>query len=139
MSNGMRFEVPQFIEIEDKIIGPFTWKQFVYLAGGVGVAVVAYIMLPFLLFAVIGLPVAGLAFALAFYQVNNQPFAVFLESVFRYINSTRTYHWRRKDEVVYRGEPVADTRDGIHHTLPKNGNINSLSRQLELNALQKDL
>jgi len=32
----MRFEVPQFIEVEDKIFGPFTWKQFIYLMGGEG-------------------------------------------------------------------------------------------------------
>ena len=41
----MRFEVPQFIEIEDKIFGPFTWKQFVYLAGGVGLAAVIFFSL----------------------------------------------------------------------------------------------
>ena len=29
----MRFEVPQLSEIEDKIIGPFTWKQFIYIEG----------------------------------------------------------------------------------------------------------
>ena len=32
----MQFQVPQFIEIEDKIIGPFTVKQFIYLVGGAG-------------------------------------------------------------------------------------------------------
>ncbi len=32
----MRFEVPQFIDVEDKIFGPFTFKQFLYLAGGAG-------------------------------------------------------------------------------------------------------
>ena len=46
----MRFEVPQFIEVEDKIFGPFTWKQFIYLAGGAGAAVTLYLMLPFFLF-----------------------------------------------------------------------------------------
>ena len=32
----MRFQVPQFIEIESKIFGPLTFKQFIYLAGGGG-------------------------------------------------------------------------------------------------------
>ena len=45
----MRFEVPQFIEIEDKIFGPFTWKQFVYLGGGIGLAAVIFFTMPFLL------------------------------------------------------------------------------------------
>ena len=46
----MRFEVPQFIEIEDKIFGPLTWKQFIYLAGGAGFGVIAFFLLPFVLF-----------------------------------------------------------------------------------------
>ena len=37
----MRFEVPQFVDIEDKIFGPLTFKQFIYIAGGAGVSVVA--------------------------------------------------------------------------------------------------
>ena len=32
----MQFQVPQFLDVEDKIVGPFTIKQFIYLAGGVG-------------------------------------------------------------------------------------------------------
>ncbi|NCT02072.1 PrgI family protein, partial [Candidatus Parcubacteria bacterium] len=38
----MRFEVPQFIEVEDKIFGPLTWRQFLYLSGGLGMAVVIF-------------------------------------------------------------------------------------------------
>ena len=29
----MQFQVPQFIETEDKIVGPFTLRQFIYVAG----------------------------------------------------------------------------------------------------------
>ncbi|TSC61742.1 MAG: SsrA-binding protein, partial [Parcubacteria group bacterium Athens0416_74] len=32
----MQFQVPQFIEVEDKIVGPLTFKQFVFIAGGLG-------------------------------------------------------------------------------------------------------
>jgi len=28
----MQYQVPQFIEVEDRIIGPLTLKQFLYLA-----------------------------------------------------------------------------------------------------------
>jgi len=131
----MRFEVPQFIEIEDKIFGPFTWRQGIYLGGGVGLAVVLFITTPIFVFALFGLPVAALAALLAFYPINNRPFSVFLESVFRYYNSNRTYHWRKAETPVHRRkgamtEPTA-LRTG------NADNINSLSRQLELNALQK--
>ena len=51
----MRFEVPQFIDIEDKIIGPLTWRQFIYLGGGVGGAVVIFLTTNFLIFLFVGL------------------------------------------------------------------------------------
>ena len=57
----MRFEVPQFIEIEDKIIGPLTWKQFIYLAGGVGALLILYYLIDsFTIFVMFGLPLLSL-------------------------------------------------------------------------------
>lgn len=143
----MRFEVPQFIEIEDKIFGPFTWRQFVYLSGGVGIAAVILLTTPIFVFALVGLPIAGLSFALAFYPVNNRPFSVFLESIFRFYNSNRTYHWKRNSKVVYRNlnsKPVDSNSTPVVTTNSYNNNgmsqdINSLSRKLELNALQKEI
>lgn len=141
----MRFEVPQFIEIEDKIFGPFTWRQFIYLAGGVGMGVVTFIAMPIFFFVIIGLPLSGLGFLLAFYPVNNRPFSDFLESVFHFYNSSRVYHWRKKSDVVYRGEtgsfaPSAAAMPPVDkRTSTAAGSINQLSRKLELNAIQKDI
>ena len=76
----MRYEVPQFIEVEQKVIGPFTWRQFVYLAGGAGALLITFLTLPFLLFIIIGVPLAALAVLLAFQKVNNRPFELLLEA-----------------------------------------------------------
>lgn len=73
----MRFEVPQFIEIEDKIFGPLTWRQFLYLGGGIGAAVVMFLVLPFIFFVIFGIPLALLSAALSFYPVNSRPFSYF--------------------------------------------------------------
>lgn len=139
----MRFEVPQFIEIEDKIFGPFTWKQFIYLIGGVGFGIVLFMVAPFFLFVLLGLPIAGLAILLAFYPVNNRPFAVFLESVVTYYNSRSIYYWRKKEQAVYKEQAaeasVSTPTPAATFTAPNVGKhgINSLSRQLELKAIQK--
>jgi len=62
----MRFTIPQFIEYEAKIIGPFTFKQFVYigLAGAVGF--VLYFSVPFYLFIITCLILGGGALSMAF-------------------------------------------------------------------------
>jgi len=136
----MRFEVPQFIEIEDKIFGPFTWKQFVYLCGGIGVAAVTFLATPIYIFALVGIPASGVAFLLAFYPVNNRPFSIFLESIVSFYNSNRIYHWRKKEKNVYRAEnhtSVEPEQLKVVTPAKKKGGINSLARQLELNALQK--
>ena len=136
----MRFEVPQFIEIEDKIFGPFTWKQFVYLCGGIGFAAVTFLAAPIFIFVIIGIPASGIAFLLAFYPVNNRPFSIFLESIFSFYLSNRIYHWRKKQENIYSAEnhiSVEPTVEVVPPVKKKRGGINSLARQLELNALQK--
>jgi len=93
----MNFQVPQFIEVEDKIFGPLTFKQFVYLAGGAGAIFIIYVILPSLWLGIwFILPIAALALALAFYKVNNRSFIYVLEAGFRYLLGTKLYLWQRK-------------------------------------------
>jgi len=133
----MRFEVPQFIEVEDKIVGPFTWKQFVYLAGGGGTAVILFFTLPFFLFVILASPIVGLAGFLAFHKINNRPFSDFLESSVGYFTHTKLYLWRKRNEQVVstQNAPLVETSPS-HLPVPATNNITSLSRKLELEALE---
>ncbi|MBP6924534.1 MAG: PrgI family protein [Candidatus Pacebacteria bacterium] len=136
----MRFEVPQFIEIEDKIFGPLTWRQFLYLGGGLGMAVVMFLMLPFIIFAIFGIPLALLAGALAFYPINSRPFSYFLESFINYTTKEKLYLWRKREEATYK--VTQDNRPSSSHTAQlsrtrKTSDISSLARKLELQAIQK--
>ena len=81
----MDFKVPQFIEIEDKIFGPFSFKQFLYLAGGAGIIYLLYKALPFILALIPILIVGGLSLALTFYRINDKPFIFILEAYFKYL------------------------------------------------------
>lgn len=135
----MRFEVPQFIDIEDKIFGPLTWRQFLYLGGGGGMAVVMFFTMPLLFSIPLGIPLALLSGALAFYPINNRPFSFFLEAVLSYLVGQRLYLWRRKDDIVHKqnSESVREKNPNpILQQKPKK-DISSLARKLELQALQK--
>lgn len=139
----MRFEVPQFIEIEDQIFGPLTWKQFIYLAGGAGFGVIAFFVFPFFIFVLFAIPVGALSAALAFYPINNRPFSIFLESAYRYFRGTRLYLWKRREisltpKRIASSTPFVPPLNEQKYIPPQNQNkLSSLSRQLELNALQK--
>lgn len=91
----MQFKVPQFLDIEDKIFGPFTFKEFVYLAGGAGLCFVLYKLLGLVLGAVPILAVAGLAIALAKYRPNDKPFINMLEAGFNYVFQSKLYIWQK--------------------------------------------
>ncbi len=102
----MNFQVPQFIEIEDKIFGPLTFKQFVYVAGSLGGAFVAYTYLPkFLAWPIMaGLVIFGLL--LAFYKINNRPFINMTESALRYFWSHKLYVWKKKEKKIDQGDTI---------------------------------
>lgn len=128
----MRFEVPQFIEIEDKIVGPLTWKQFIYLAGGVGIIVILFLSLPFLFFILFARPLGALSGALAFHRINNRPFSIFLESAVSFFTHARLYLWRREIEQTIvvkeeKHEPASSELDLAHKQ-----SIHALSRKLDL-------
>ncbi len=107
----MRFQTPQFIEIEDKIFGPLTLKQFIYLAGGAGLAFIWFRFLPLILSVWLIIPTISLAVALAFYKINNKPFIYILEAAFRYVLNKKLYIWRKELPAQNTREPIQKEPD----------------------------
>ncbi len=92
----MRYQVPQFIEIEDKIFGPLTLKQFIYLAGGGGLCLIFFSLLPIYLTALLAIPVLALSIGLAFYKVNGRPMILAMEHAFGYFLGHKLYLWKQR-------------------------------------------
>lgn len=115
----MRYEVPQFIEVEDKIFGPLTFKQFVYLAGASGVCVTLYVLYEsFFITILFGAPFVVLALALSFYEINSQPFVDVMRAAFEYTFHRKLYLWEkqyrtdtiereRPEEMAAQAKPIA--------------------------------
>ncbi len=95
----MRYQVPQFIEIEDKIFGPLTLKQFIYLAGGGGLTLVFFTFLPLWLTVILAIPVLAFAAGLAFYEVNGRPLIVALEHATSYFLGSKLYLWKQRSSA----------------------------------------
>lgn len=82
----MQYQVPQFIDIEDRIIGPLTLKQFIYLAFAAALLFVFWFLFKFYIWIVIALPITALSLAFAFLKINDRPFVYFfLAAVFYFI------------------------------------------------------
>jgi hypothetical protein len=74
----MQFVVPQFIDVEDKIIGPVTTRQFIITIVGGIIIFLEYKLSDFGLFVLLAFPTAVVFGALAFLKINGMPFHFFL-------------------------------------------------------------
>lgn len=115
----MRFQVPQFTDVEDKIVGPLTLKQFIYLAGAGGACVVAYSFLPIIIALPLMLGLALLGAALAFYKVNNRPFIRVVESYLTYKIKEKLYIWKHDQKKPGAADAAAMSANRSQVFVPK--------------------
>jgi hypothetical protein len=130
----MRFQVPQFIEIEDTIFGPLTFKQFLYLAGGGGLCFIAYVYLPIYISVFFIAIIAGLAVALAFYKYNGRNFIFIFESFVKYLVSKKLYLWKQKtnEQKIQAPTKVISKAEGIAIPKLSKSKLEDLSWSLDI-------
>ncbi|HFC76679.1 MAG TPA: PrgI family protein [Candidatus Moranbacteria bacterium] len=93
----MHYNVPQFIDIEDKIVGPLTAKQLLWMFAMGGVLLILWATVGNKInFFIIGIPIALAFVALAFYRPYGQPLSKFITSAFLFIVKPKIYIWRRE-------------------------------------------
>ncbi len=131
----MQFQVPQFIEVEDKIFGPLTFKQFIYIGGGLGASYILFRVLPIYLAGPLIAVVGGLAAGLAFFQLNGRPFIIGLENGFFFLLRSKLYLWnntRKKNAVAQ--SPVAFAQGAGEVYVPKlsESRLHELSWSLDI-------
>lgn len=93
-----KFQVPQFIETETKLIGPLTLKQFLFVAGGVAMVAMDWIFLSGILFAIVALLVLAFFGSLAFVKIDGQPMLNYLAYMLAYALGSKQYLYRIKQE-----------------------------------------
>ncbi len=137
----MQFQVPQFIEVEDKIFGPLTIRQFIYIAGGAGMGYICYALLPLIL-AIPAIGAVGtLTFLLAFYKYNNRPFIYFVESAFKYRTNNRLYIWKKDQPTPKAQEEKKKAADQPKLFVPKlsDSKLKDLTWSLDIRESQNPL
>lgn len=93
----MEYHVPQFIEVEDKIVGPLTLRQFIYLAGAGGFCVIFFVYTPTILALILSAAMIGFGATLAFYKVNGKSFIEILEAGFSYYTGAKLFLWMHRE------------------------------------------
>lgn len=95
-----QFQVPQFIDIEDKILGFVTMRQFFTMLIPLVIAGVLYFILDIWLMLIISLPVTGITAVFAFYRPNGMKFSRFVGSFLSYTFKPRLYVWKREEKTT---------------------------------------
>ena len=88
-----QFVVPQFIDVEDKIIGPVTTRQFVIMLATFLIDFVAYKLATFIFFVLLFFIITGVGVIIAFAKINGQPFHYFLLNLFQTMRRPRLRVW----------------------------------------------
>ncbi len=102
----MQYKVPQNIDMQDKIIGPLTMAQFLYL---IVAGMVDYILLQtfgqtnLVVFIILATPIALFALAMAFLKINDIPFPKFFQAAVLFMISPKVRVWHK---VIDMNSPV---------------------------------
>lgn len=91
----MQFPIPQNVDIEDKLIGPLTLKQFLYLLAGGILEFFWFSVFDMELFLLMTIPTVGIAVAFAFVKVYDKPFSEFVLIMLHFVFASRRRVWKR--------------------------------------------
>jgi PrgI family protein len=109
----MQFQIPQFIEAEDKIVGPLTLKQFLYVGGAIGLSMMLYFLVSFIIWLPIAVILVVGGFALAFIKINGRPLTVLSVSAFGFFWKPRLYVWQPEKTDVVGGDNSSSEGEGF--------------------------
>ena len=107
----MQFPVPQFTEVEDKIIGPLTIKQFgiIFAAGIViflGFSATKSILVAVFLFVLFGLPAIGMAFV----QINGRPVYNSIGNFIKFFSSPKILIFHKEAHILTANGKMSDAQ-----------------------------
>ncbi|MDE2020876.1 MAG: PrgI family protein [Patescibacteria group bacterium] len=104
----MQFQVPQFIETEDKIVGPFSIRQFIYACAAVGVSALLYFAVGGVVWVIGSIIVFAIAVAFAFVKIEGRPFLDVALAAANFYWKPQIYIWQPEHIRAQRKPRVAE-------------------------------
>ncbi len=107
-----RFTVPQFIDVEDKIIGPVTTRQFLIMMVTFFIITATYAAADFSLFVFLAAVEGAMGGTLAFMRINGRPFHFFIVNIIQTLKRPSLRVWKKdincetQEAMMVRVHPV---------------------------------
>ncbi len=132
----MQFTVPKFIDQDPKIVGPFTFKEFAYLAVSVGLGLILYFALPLFLFLIAAAILMSGSLSLIFLKPNGRPLPVLLKNLFVFLSTPKIYLWKKKQvplKIIEKKEVEREkTKERSPFKIVEKSLLKKLSYQMEI-------
>lgn len=95
-----QFIVPQFIDVENKIIGPITVRQFIIFLVGFGLIAIIFRIAQFWVAATMSVSIFGITGIFAFLKINGRPFHFLLLNMLQTVRRPTLKTWHK--EISYK-------------------------------------
>jgi hypothetical protein len=105
----MQFQVPQFIETEDKIVGPLTLRQFMYIGGAGIISAILYFTLATWLWFILTIFLVGGAIGVAFIKVEGRPLGNVILAAFGFYWKPQAYIWKTEEASAMRSQTSGES------------------------------
>lgn len=138
----MQYKVPQNIDMADRIVGPLTLVQFLYLLVG---GLIVYTLFSTLgsvnptLFVLTGGPVALLTVAMTFLKIQDQPFPRFFVAFLLYLSRPKARIWHKEGldpELVITPDVKKTKTPPVHKKIEKS-ELDKLAQVLDAGGTVK--
>mgnify|MGYP001617033420 CR=1 FL=1 len=106
-----QFQVPQFIDVEDRILGPITMRQFFIMLIPFGAGILLYFLLKFWLVVIIVIPVLVGSAVFAFYKPYGMKFSRFFAAFLSFLLKPHMFIWKREEQP----RVVFESQKGVGH------------------------
>lgn len=135
-----QYQIPQFITVEDKVIGPLTVKQALFVGGGALLIVFVYINLQGYLFWPIAMILGAFAGMLAFGKINEQPFPTILKNAVLYLVRPRLFIWKQNPAIKKQEQTEEQKQKTTVAKLPKlsESRLSDLAWSLDVKEMWKN-
>jgi hypothetical protein len=115
----MQYQVPQFIESEDKIIaGLITLKQFFIISGGAGVSFLLFFLVGLYTWIFLTLIIGSIVVAIAFVKINGRGLPTIAVSAFNYFWNPRFYLWKAEKAEAPQAPKLATKMSATEEVAP---------------------
>lgn len=135
----MEQPLPQFLDLQPKVAGPFTFKQLIFIAGIGVIILILFTQLKLGTFLLLALPLAGLAVFLAFGKIRGFPAPTVLARSFAFLFMGKVYVWHKKGAQaelpnIKKAEIKQELKPTASLQLDKNSKLKGLKKLIEING-----